>query len=98
MLYPFPTQVFDHHYHFDHLLDTAYEVDESYYQPTGQSPEAVSPQSSQGDLSDIGKHSDCDRHTFMSTFIQLYPFIPMNLNEFMVICIFRALELLTHIY
>lgn len=49
-------QVFDHHYHFDHLLDTAYEVEEGYYQTTtGQSPEAISPQSSQGDLSDAGQ-------------------------------------------
>eukprot|EP00878_Enallax_costatus_P018273 GHUV01019230.1.p1 GENE.GHUV01019230.1~~GHUV01019230.1.p1 ORF type:complete len:547 (+),score=119.51 GHUV01019230.1:802-2442(+) len=50
-------KVFDHHYHFDHLLDTAYEVEEGYYQTTGQSPEAISPQSSQGDLSDTdGAH------------------------------------------
>ncbi len=46
-------QVFDHHYHFDHLLDTAYEVEEGY--TTGHSPlEAASPLSSQGDLSDLG--------------------------------------------
>jgi hypothetical protein len=47
-------QVFDHHYHFDHLLDTAYEVEEGYG-GTGGSPEDASPISSQGDLSELGE-------------------------------------------
>jgi hypothetical protein len=45
-------QVFDHHYHFDHLLDTAYEVEEGY---AGGSPDEASPISSQGDLSELGE-------------------------------------------
>lgn len=45
-------KVFDHHYHFDHLLDTAYEVEEGYGMPGG-SPEDASPGSSQGDLSEL---------------------------------------------
>lgn len=51
-------QVFDHHYHFDHLLDTAYEVEgHGPYQFNGQaSPlDAASPLSSQGDLTELGK-------------------------------------------
>jgi hypothetical protein len=48
-------QVFDHHYHFDHLLDTAYEVEEGHGLPGG-SPEDASPISSQGDLSELGEH------------------------------------------
>lgn len=50
-------QVFDHHYHFDHLLDTAYEVEGHGYQFNGQaSPlDAASPLSSQGDLTELGK-------------------------------------------
>lgn len=47
-------KVFDHHYHFDHLLDTAYEVEEGYGMPGG-SPEDASPGSSQGDLSELGE-------------------------------------------
>lgn len=48
-------QVFDHHYHFDHLLDTAYEVEggHPYHFNGGQSPEAASPLSSQGDLTEL---------------------------------------------
>eukprot|EP00879_Flechtneria_rotunda_P021199 GHRR01022332.1.p1 GENE.GHRR01022332.1~~GHRR01022332.1.p1 ORF type:complete len:557 (+),score=186.89 GHRR01022332.1:438-2108(+) len=44
-------KVFDHHYHFDHLLDTAHEVEEGY--PSGATPEAASPISSQGDLAEL---------------------------------------------
>lgn len=49
-------QVFDHHYHFDHLLDTAYEVEGHafHFSAGGQSPEAASPLSSQGDLTELG--------------------------------------------
>lgn len=49
-------KVFDHHYHFDHLLDTAYEVEgHGPYQFNGQaSPlDAASPLSSQGDLTEL---------------------------------------------
>jgi hypothetical protein len=50
------TQVFDHHYHFDHLLDTAYEVEGHAYNFTNNNtpPEAASPMSSQGDLTELG--------------------------------------------
>jgi hypothetical protein len=52
------SQVFDHHYHFDHLLDTAYEV-EGHGPYTmnggGSPPEAASPLSSQGDLTELGE-------------------------------------------
>jgi hypothetical protein len=49
--------VFDHNYHFDHLLDTAYEVEggHPYHFNGGASPgEAASPLSSQGDLTELG--------------------------------------------
>lgn len=49
-----PAQVFDHHYHFDHLLDTAYEVEEGHALVGGHSPEEASPISSTGDLTDLG--------------------------------------------
>jgi len=50
-------QVFDHHYHFDHLLDTAYEVEgvNGHHIADGATPEAASPLSSQGDLSELGR-------------------------------------------
>jgi hypothetical protein len=41
-------KVFDHHYHFDHLLDTAYEVEERV--PGATPPEGLSPGSSSDDL------------------------------------------------
>lgn len=50
-------KVFDHNYHFDHLLDTAYEVEggHPYHFNGGASPgEAASPLSSQGDLTELG--------------------------------------------
>lgn len=51
-------QVFDHHYHFDHLLDTAYEVEGHggyVVNGGGSPPEAASPLSSQGDLTELGR-------------------------------------------
>lgn len=49
--------MFDHHYHFDHLLDTAYEVEEGHayhFNSQGSPLEAASPLSSQGDLTELG--------------------------------------------
>lgn len=48
-------KVFDHHYHFDHLLDTAYEVDERV--PGATPPEAASPASSSEDLTALNHNS-----------------------------------------
>eukprot|EP00877_Chromochloris_zofingiensis_P009758 jgi/Chrzof1/5035/Cz15g09100.t1_PYK1[v5.2] len=41
-------KVFDHHYHFDHLLDTAFEASDQL--PAAASPDGVSPLSSSDDL------------------------------------------------
>jgi hypothetical protein len=49
--------VFDHQYHFDHLLDTAFEVEggSSGFSFANNSPhDAASPLSSQGDLAEMG--------------------------------------------
>lgn len=40
--------MFDHHYHFDHLLDTAFEASDQL--PAAASPDGVSPLSSSDDL------------------------------------------------
>ena len=54
-------QVFDHQYHFDHLLDTAYEVEEGhayhFANSQGSPLEAGSPLSSQGDLTELGEYT-----------------------------------------
>jgi hypothetical protein len=53
-------KVFDHHYHFDHLLDTAYEVNEVDDRVPGATPpEAASPASSSEDLTSLNHAGEC---------------------------------------